>query len=195
MQRLVKKWGSKPGSIFEAIALVSITLLLIGFYLYSSDSVTALWLVGWGALAAISIVGSIVASYYQVQENNNRDETTEYRISYQLIETLKTKEALPDVTFGLQRLILFQGERTFDGQTSFLKELEKTFGSVRLKEVEATLLKYARGPRSTKSLKTTVAEAAGGLPSDNGGPAATDSVVKPTDNGSPKPAATLSAGR
>lgn len=191
MRRLVQTWGSKPGSVFEAVALVSVTLLLIGFYLYSSGSVTVLWLVGWGALAAICLVASIVASYYQVEEDTKRDERTEYRISYQLIETLKTKEALPDVTFGLERLILFQGERTFDGQTAFLQELEKTFGSVRLKEVETTLLKYARGPRTTKPLKQTVDKETGPQPKDDGGIAPTkEPLVQTADNNGAKKAAT-----
>lgn len=187
MRRLVQMWGSKPGSILEAVALVSITLLLIGFYLYSAGSVTKLWLTVCTTLALVGVVGSLVASYYQVAVNKERDEDTEYRINYQLIETLKIKEALPDVIFGLERLIRWKNEHVFKGQTEFLKELEKVFGSARLKEVEATLLKYARAPISHDSeVRTT----------GNGGPPRTlpkePTVDQATDNGAQAPA-TLTA--
>lgn len=182
MRRLVEKWGSKPGSIFESVALVSITLLLIGFYLYSSASVTVLWLLGWGVLAVICLILSLAASYAQVALNKDKEEQTEYRISYQLIETLKTKEMLPDVIFGLERLIQWHGKDSFKGQTEFLQELEKVFGSERLKEVETTLLKYARVPRTSESSAKS-SDSAAPLPASPSG-----TVSQSADNGAHAPA-------
>jgi hypothetical protein len=189
MRRLIQVWGSKPGSIFEAVALVAITLLLVGFYLYSAGSVTRVWLIVCTTLAIVGVVGSLMASYYQVAETQRREEHTEYRINYQLIETLKTKEALPDVIFGLEGLIRWKTEHVFKGQAEFLEELEQVFGSERLKEVEATLLKYARAPISHDSdIQST----------GNGGPPLTPPkelpVAKGTDNGAQAPATITAHG-
>lgn len=135
--------NSKLSSIFEAISLVSITLLLIGFYLYASGSIASEWLYLFGFLVEVGIFGSIAASYREIKRITSKAEATKFRVSRQLVETLIAKQAPSDVIFGLKKMIN-EGDQPIQGEIKFLKQLEVVLGIERTSEVQPMILKYAR---------------------------------------------------
>jgi hypothetical protein len=137
--------AAKAGSVFEAVTLISITMMLIGLYLYSSGSRSGAWVVVFAILTVIGIAGSIVASYRVVGEGQSVDENTEFRINAQLVQTLKTKQMFEDVVFGLENVIK-NGDVCIKGKRDFLRVLEATFGTERAREVDVMILKYAAVP-------------------------------------------------
>ena len=134
---------SKLSSIFEAISLVNITLLLIGFYLTASGSISSWWLVLFGFLVVVGIVGSVAASYRNIENASRIVESTKVRVTRQLLETLIAKKMPSDVIFGLNNMIK-DGDRPIQNEIEFLKQLEVTLGIERSREVKAVILKYAR---------------------------------------------------
>jgi hypothetical protein len=133
---------SKLSSIFEAISLVSITLLLIGFYLIASGSISWLWLRIFGFLVVVGIVGSVAASYRDIKNASSIVETTKVRVTRQLVETLIAKQVPSDVIFGLKNMIK-NGDQPVQSEHEFLKQLDATLGIERSREVQPIILKYA----------------------------------------------------
>lgn len=146
--------NSKLSSICEAMSLVSITLLLIGIYLSTSSSIEGAWLVLFGFLVVIGIAGSIAASYRQIKTTSRTAETRNFRVTRQLVETLIAKQLPSDVIFGLKKMIK-DGDQPFQGETTFLKQLEATLGIERTSEVQAMILKYARVPEGESTAEIT----------------------------------------
>lgn len=154
---------SKRGSLFEALSLVSITLLLIGSYLYASGSIAAVWLTVFGILVLVGMVGSIGASYHNIDETRRIAATTKFRISRQLIETLIAKQIPTDVIFGLKKMIR-NGDVMVEGETLFTNQLESCFGKERSSEVQGIIMKYARVPDDEFALLIVQPEPNGGPP-------------------------------
>src|SRR5678816_4336137 len=137
-----KKRDSKFGSVCEAITLISITLMLISLYLDSSDAKSAWW---WIVFAIVSVIGIVVCaavSYHQISETETAEEHTEFRITFQLVETLRAKDMFPDVIYGLEGLVKSRGNFTVVGKVDLLYLLSETFGWERTKEVEGLILRY-----------------------------------------------------
>ena len=137
--------NSKTASFFEAVSLVSITLLLIGFYLYASGSIRGSWLGLFGILMVVGIVGGIAASYHQIDKSRRIAGARKFRVTRQLVKTLIAKEVPPDVIFGLKEMIK-DGDLTSESEISFTKRLEACFGNERSSEVQGVIMKYARVP-------------------------------------------------
>lgn len=137
--------NSKLVSLFEALTLVSMTLLLIGLYLYASGSIGPGWLTLFTLLVQIGILGNIAASYHQINETRRIAGARRFRVTRQLVETLLAKQAPPDVIFGLSKMIK-QGDVVVEGETPFIKRLDEVFGKERSSEVQELILRYARLP-------------------------------------------------
>jgi len=135
--------NSKVGSLFEGLTLLSITLMLIGIYLYASGSIAAFWIVLFGMLVGIGIAGSIVASYYQIDKTEAMAETRKFRVSRQLLETLRAKNLPYDVLFGLKDMIK-DGDVTVQRETAFVERLDAAFGKERSREISAVIMRYAQ---------------------------------------------------
>jgi hypothetical protein len=138
-----KETNSILGSVCEAVVLVSITLIMIGLYLYASGSVTVIWLVLCGIVMGVGIAGSVAASYLQIREAREIAENTTYRITPQVVATLVANKVFSDVIFALENT-LQGGDVTIVGKSQFLRWLEETFGTERSKEVNTMILRYAR---------------------------------------------------
>jgi hypothetical protein len=140
---------SRFGSVCEAITLISITLMLISLYLDSADVKNAGWWIFFAIVSVIGIVVCIAASYHQISETEQVEEHTEFRITFQLIETLKVKEMFADVIYGLEGLVKTKGDFTVTGKENFSRLLADTLGWERAKEVDGLIMKYAQGRNGT----------------------------------------------
>lgn len=135
--------NSKLGSLFESLSLVGITLMLISIYLYASGSITAFWIALFGMLVWIGIVGSVAASYHQINKAETIAGSRKFKVSRQLLETLRAKHLPYDVLFGLENMIN-DGDLTVQGETALVKRLDAAFGKERSSEISAVILRYAR---------------------------------------------------
>ena len=184
MQWLIQKCLSKLDTIFEWLALLIIIVLLIQWYLLASGSVGWGWLLLVGFVAVVCVVGSFIAVY----KNTKKYKHTEYRITYQLIATLKAKETIPDVIYGLERFLLSNNELTRYSRSDFSRVLKNIFGPNRAQEVEPILMTYAEAPPTPESTEKKT---------DNGGqppPLSKEAVAKTADNGAQAPATQTAQG-
>lgn len=131
--------------VFEALVLVSSTLLLCGLYVsYGRHVPVRGWLIIFSLGIPFSLAGAIVASYKSAQIAALCAKSSLFRITPQLILTLEAEGVPKDVRLGLKELMGQNGGYPIEGEHHFEELLEERFGSARAAEVKATVFKYAR---------------------------------------------------
>lgn len=180
LTRWLMQWFvSKLGTVFEAFALLCIAVMLIQLYLISSNFVGWGWFVTVAVIAVFFFLLSLLASYYSFTEDKEKDEHKQYRINHQLIETLKTKEAMPDIVYGLEKLLRRKGPLPRYTETEFSDVLKNVFGPKRAGEVESILLMYAEAPpKPPDEMPKVNTETVGQSSDSNGTGAQTDNLPK-----------------
>jgi hypothetical protein len=161
------------GPFLEAVALLATMLSLVGLYVYGSNSKSTVWY--WFAIFVVLIVvggfGSVVSSYFRIQESNAAATSRVFRIDNQLLLTLQAVKAPDDVIKGLKSMLeerhaeffpeqrsgvvfkLFTHTAEITGAITMVSILQDAFGDERTKEIKTIVLKYAERTPPGKGVK------------------------------------------
>ena len=135
---------NKVAQFCEALVLVCLTLLLCGLYVYFGRHHKAVlpWLLLCAALIPIAFICAIAASYMSNRMAGREAKAARFKITEQLILTLRAEKMPLDVRRGLGKIA--DPEKVIVGENRFLLLLEETLGKERTREIKAIVFKYAR---------------------------------------------------